>query len=565
MPVTETTTLQARVGALVAGAARAAIEAGSLPDVALPDELIERPRDPANGDYASSLPLRLARSAMMPPLAIAEVIAAHLQAGEVIDAPRIAPPGFINLSLAEHFVQGEIDRIIEQGAAFADSTIGSGQRAQVEFVSANPTGPLHIGNGRGAAIGDTLASVLAAAGYEVEREYYVNDAGTQADVFTDTLYARYQQQFGRDMSIPEGSYPGEYMVDLAAKLREREGDRFLTAPGEPAAPGLRELGIELMVEQIQGTLTAFGTSYDRWFSEQALYEGEEPAYEVAIASLREKGHLAEREGALWLTSSAKDNVVVRSDGRPTYFASDIAYHYDKFTRRGFDLVIDVWGADHHGHVSRLDVATEAVTGKGGALHVLLYQLVTLKRGKEIVRLSKRSGEIITLDELVEEVGPDAARFFFLLRAPSSQMEFDLDLAVKQSNENPVYYIQYAHARLASILDRAVSEGHTPEGGDLALLTAPHELALVREMLRLSEVIELVATTYEPQHLAHYSMELATSFHAFNDAFRQQGDPNLKVITDDAALTAARLRLVQAAKIALGRVLDLMGMTAPERM
>ncbi len=565
MPVTETTTLQARVGALVAGAARAAIEAGSLPDVALPDELIGRPRDPANGDYASSLPLRLARSAMMPPLAIAEVIAAHLQAGEVIDAPRIAPPGFINLSLAEHFVQGEIDRIIEQGAAFADSTLGSSQRAQVEFVSANPTGPLHIGNGRGAAIGDTLASVLAAAGYEVEREYYVNDAGTQADVFTDTLYARYQQQFGRDMSIPEGSYPGEYMVDLAAKLREREGDRFLTAPGEPAAPGLRELGIELMVEQIQGTLTAFGTSYDRWFSEQALYEGEEPAYEVALASLREKGHLAEREGALWLTSSAKDNVVVRSDGRPTYFASDIAYHYDKFTRRGFDLVIDVWGADHHGHVSRLDVATEAVTGKGDALHVLLYQLVTLKRGKEIVRLSKRSGEIITLDELVEEVGPDAARFFFLLRAPSSQMEFDLDLAVKQSNENPVYYIQYAHARLASILDRAVSEGHTPEGGDLSLLTAPHELALVREMLRLSEVIELVATTYEPQHLAHYSMELATSFHAFNDAFRQQGDPNLKVITDDAALTAARLRLVQAAKVALGRVLDLMGMTAPERM
>ena len=363
MPVTETTTLQARVGALVAGAARAAIEAGSLPDVALPDELIERPRDPANGDYASSLPLRLARSAMMPPLAIAEAIAAHLQAGEVIDAPRIAPPGFINLSLAEHFVQGEIDRIIEQGAAFADSTLGSGQRAQVEFVSANPTGPLHIGNGRGAAIGDTLASVLAAAGYEVEREYYVNDAGTQADVFTDTLYARYQQQFGRDMSIPEGGYPGEYMVDLAAKLREREGDRFLVAPGEPAAPGLRELGIELMVEQIQGTLTAFGTSYDRWFSEQALYEGKEPAYEVALQSLREKGHLAEREGALWLTSSAKDNVVVRSDGRPTYFASDIAYHYDKFTRRGFDLVIDVWGADHHGHVSRLDVATEAVTGR----------------------------------------------------------------------------------------------------------------------------------------------------------------------------------------------------------
>ena len=571
--MTDTTTLRDRVGALVAGATRAAIEAGSLPDVALPDELVERPRDASHGDYASSLPLRLARSAMMPPLAIAEAIAEHLPASDVIDAPQVAPPGFINLSLAERFVQGEINRIIEQGATFADSAIGQGTRVQVEFVSANPTGPLHVGNGRGAAIGDTLASALAAAGYEVEREYYVNDAGTQTDVFAETLYARYQQQHGRDVSVPEGGYPGEYMVDLATQMREREGDRFLVAPGEPPPAGVRELGIELIVEQIRGTLDAFGTTYERWFSERSLYEpaadGEASAYDEALAILRADGHLAEREGALWLTSSDlgedKDNVVVRSDGRPTYFASDIAYHYDKFLRRGFDQVINIWGADHHGHVSRLKAGTEAVTGKGDALHLLLYQLVTLKRGGNIVRLSKRGGEIITLDELVEEVGPDAARFFFLLRAPSSQMEFDLDLAVKQSNENPVYYIQYAHARLASILDRAAGEGHAPDGGDVALLTEPHELALVREMLRLSEVIELVATTYEPQHLAHYGMELATSFHAFNDAFRQQGDPNLKVITDDAALTAARLRLVLAAKIALGRVLDLMGMNAPERM
>ncbi|MCY3647934.1 MAG: arginine--tRNA ligase [Chloroflexi bacterium] len=571
--MTDTTTLRDRIGALVAGATRAAINAGTLPDVALPDELVERPRDAGHGDYASSLPLRLARSAMMPPLAIAEAIAEHLPSDDVIDAPQIAPPGFINLSLAEHFVQGEIDRIIEQGAAFADSTLGEGKRVQLEFVSANPTGPLHVGNGRGAAIGDTLASALAAAGYQVEREYYVNDAGTQTDVFAETLYARYQQQHGRDVPLPEGGYPGEYMVDLAIEMREREGDRFLAAPGEPPPAGVREMGIELIVEQIRDTLGTFGTTYDRWFSERSLYEatadGEPSAYDAALAILRENGHLAEREGALWLTSSNlgedKDNVVVRSDGRPTYFASDIAYHYDKFLTRGFDQVINVWGADHHGHVSRLEVGTEAVTGKGDALHLLLYQLVTLKRGSETVRLSKRGGEIITLDELIEEVGPDAARFFFLLRAPSSQMDFDLDLAVKQSNENPVFYIQYAHARLASILDRAAGEGHTPDGGDVALLTAPHELALVREMLRLSEVIELVATTYEPQHLAHYGMELATSFHAFNDAFRQQGDPNLKVITDDAALTAARLRLVQAAKIALGRVLDLMGMTAPERM
>ncbi len=574
MSVTETTTttLRDRVGALVAEAARAAMQAGALPDVALPDDVVERPRDAANGDYASSLPLRLARSAMMPPLAIAEAIAAHLPAGEVIQAPEIAPPGFINLRLAEGFVQGEVDRIIEQGANFADISLGTGKHAQVEFVSANPTGPLHVGNGRGAAIGDTLASALEAAGYEVEREYYVNDAGTQTDVFAETLYARYQQQHGQDVAVPEGGYPGEYMVDLARRLHDREGDRLLAAPGEPPPPELRELGIELMVEQIRDTLEGFGTSYERWFSERSLYEpasGETSAYDTALGTLRADGHLAEREGALWFTSSDlgedKDNVVLRSDGRPTYFASDIAYHHDKLVTRGFDLVIDVWGADHHGHVSRVEMATEAVTGRGEALHILIYQLVTLKRGAETVRLSKRSGEIITLDELVEEVGPDAARFFFLLRAPSSQMDFDLDLAVKQSNENPVYYIQYAHARLASILDRASGEGHAPEGGDVSLLTAPHELALVREMLRLPEVIELVATTYEPQHLAHYGIELATSFHAFNDAFRQQNDASLKVITDDAALTAARLRLVQAAKIALGRVLDLMGMTAPERM
>ena len=568
-----TAILRARVAALVAEAARAAIEAGALPDVALPGAVLERPRDPAHGDYASSLPLRLARAAMLPPLAIAEAIAEHLPAGEIIQAPRIAPPGFINLSLAERFVQGEVDRIIAQGPAFAAIDLGRGRRAQVEFVSANPTGPLHVGNGRGAAIGDTLAAVLAAAGYEVEREYYVNDAGAQTAAFAETLYARYQQLFGRDAPVPAGGYPGEYLIELAGEVREREGDRFLAPPGEPPAPALGELGIDLMVERIRRTLGEFGTRYDRWFSERSLYEATEDggvsAYDMAMAHLRERGRLTEREGALWLASSDlgedKDNVVVRSDGRPTYFASDIAYHYDKFTNRGFDLVIDVWGADHHGHVSRVEVGTEAVTGRGEALQVLLYQLVTLKRGETVVRLSKRGGELVTLDELVEEVGPDAARFFFLLRAPSSQMEFDLDLAVKQSSENPVYYIQYAHARLASMLERAAAEGHALEGGDVALLTASHELALIREMLRLPEVIELVASTYEPQHLAHYGIELATSFHAFNDAFRQLGDPALKVITDDAALTAARLRLVLAAKIALGRVLDLMGMSAPERM
>ena len=562
-------TVRLHLEALVHEAVRAAIAAGDLPDVAVPGAAIERPRDTEKGDFASTLPLRLARAAMKPPLAIAAAIAKHVpEAGEVIEAPQVAPPGFINFRLSARFLQAQVEQVIAAGPRYADLQIGAGVKAQVEFVSANPTGPLHVGNGRGAAIGDALASVLAAGGYQVEREYYVNDAGTQTDTFGETLYARYQQLFGREAEIPKDGYPGAYMVELAQALAERAGDAYLREPGEPPPAELNELGIALMVREIRRTLEQFGIEYDGWFSEKSLYEPG-GTYETALAVLRGNGQLVEREGALWFTSSElgeeKDNVVVRSDGRPTYYASDIAYHYDKFLRRGFGLVVDVWGADHHGHVSRLKTATHAIGADAEALHVLLYQLVVLKRGGEVVRLSKRGGEIITLDELVEEVGADAARFFFLLRSPGAQMEFDLDLAKKQSSENPVFYVQYAHARLSSILERAAEQGLTPEGGDVSLLTGAHELALVREMLWLVDTIEVVATTFEPQHLPHYAMALATAFHTFNDAFKQQNDPTLKVITDDEQLSRARLRLVLAARIALARVLGLMGMSAPERM
>jgi arginyl-tRNA synthetase len=465
-------------------------------------------------------------------------------------------------------VQEQVDRIVELGAAYADLSLGAGKRAQVEFVSANPTGPLHVGNGRGAAIGDALANVLAAAGYDVEREYYVNDAGTQTDTFGDTLYARYQQLFGRKVDIPSDGYPGEYMVELAQQIKDEAGDRFLRPEGDPAPADLNALGIDLMVRMIRRTLGNFGVNYDRWYSEKSLYDAE-GAYAETMAVLRQQGQLVEREGALWFTSSelgeSKDNVVVRTDGRPTYYASDIAYHYDKFIRRGFSVVVDVWGADHHGHVSRLKTATAAIGADPNALHVLLYQLVTLKRGGELVRLSKRGGEIITLDELIEDVGADASRFFFLQRSPGAQMEFDLDLAVKESSENPVYYVQYAHARLAAMLARAAEQGLSADGGDVSLLREPHELALIREMMRLPEVIEICATTFEVHHLPHYASSLATAFHAFNDAFRQRGDSDLKVITDNEAMTRARLRLVQAAKVSLARVLGLMGMSAPDQM
>lgn len=553
---------------LIADAVRSAVAAGELPDVAIPAGTVERPKDAANGDFASTLPLRLARTAMKPPLEIANAIARHIAADPTIQAPVVAPPGFINLRLSDSFLQSQVERVIELGDSYANLKLGAGKKAQVEFVSANPTGPLHVGNGRGAAIGDALASSLGAAGYEVEREYYVNDAGTQTDTFADTLYARYQQLFGREVDIPADGYPGEYMIELARDIKDEAGDVFLSEPGEAAPSALGQLGIQMMVRRIRQTLQNFGVDYDRWYSEKSLYDGEGP-FETVMALLREQGHLIEREGALWFTSSElgedKDNVVIRSDGRPTYYASDIAYHYDKFIRRRFGLVIDVWGADHHGHVSRVKTAAGAIGADPDSLHVLLYQLVVLKRGGEVVRLSKRGGEIITLDELVEEVGKDAARFFFLLRSPGAQMEFDLDLAVKQSSENPVFYVQYAHARLASIIERAKAQGLTPEGGDVSLLTQPQELGLIREMMRLTDVIEAVANNFEPQHLPHYAMSLATSFHTFNDAFKQQNDSSLKVITEDEALSRARLRLVLAAKIALARVLDLMGMTAPDKM
>jgi arginyl-tRNA synthetase len=560
--------IRAYLGTLVDAAVRDAVASGVLPEVPIGDVPLERPKDVVNGDFASTLPLRLARAAMKPPLEIAEIIATRVPADPAIDTPTVAKPGFVNLRLTDSFVQQQVDAVIELGRGYADMRLGQGRKAQVEFVSANPTGPLHVGNGRGAAIGDAMANVLQAAGYEVEREYYVNDAGTQTDTFGDTLYARYQQLFGREVDIPADGYPGEYMVDLARQIKDEAGDRFLGPEGGPTPTDLNALGIEVMVRQIRQTLAAFGVHYDRWYSEKSLYDPE-GAYEEAMAILRQHGQLVEREGALWFTSSelgeSKDNVVVRSDGRPTYYGSDIAYHYDKFIRRGFSLVVDVWGADHHGHVSRLKTATGAVGGDPDSLHVLLYQLVTLKRGGEIVRLSKRGGEIITLDELIEDVGIDASRFFFLQRSPGAQMEFDLDLAVKESSENPVYYVQYAHARLAAVLARAAEQGLTGEGGDVSLLREPHELVLIREMMRLPEVIEACATTFEVHHLPHYATSLATAFHAFNDAFRQRNDSSLKVITPDEALTRARLRLVQAAKISLARVLGLMGMSAPDQM
>jgi arginyl-tRNA synthetase len=458
--------------------------------------------------------------------------------------------------LRDSWLTAQVETILEQGEAFGSQSWGEGRSIQVEFVSANPTGPLHVGNGRGAALGSTLANVLEVAGFRVEREYYVNDAGSQIGVFTRSLYARYQQLFGRVAPVPDDGYPGDYMIELAENLRTQYGETLLQPEGDPQPPELGAVGIAGMLRRIRDDLESLGVHYDVWFSERSLY-GESRRFQTIMDVLAKNGYVAEKEGAVWFTSTDlgedKDNVLVRRDGTPTYFASDIAYHYDKFIERKFGKVIDIWGADHQGHVSRLKAAVSAIDADPNELTILLYQLVMVKGG----RLSKRAGNIITLRELVSEVGSDACRFFFLSRSADSQMEFDLDLAKRQSSENPVYYVQYAHARIAGLLRTAEEHNVSSSGGDVRLLSHPTELALIRKMLALPELIETVARTYEPHHLPYYASELATAFHSFYT--------ECKVVTEDEALTRARLRLTAAARVTLARVLHLMGMNAPERM
>ncbi|MEX0683066.1 MAG: arginine--tRNA ligase [Dehalococcoidia bacterium] len=544
---------------LVQAAVRKAQEAGELPAAAIPAAPIERPQRPEHGDYGTGLAMRMARAAQMNPLEIANVIVKHIVTNGAFAAVEVAPPGFINFRLSSEWLAGQVDEVLTLGPEFGNLSIGAGKRVQVEFVSANPVGPLHVGNGRGLALGDTLARVLAAAGYAVEREYLVNDAGTQTQVFAETLYARYQQLFGREVEVPEGGYPGEYVIDLAQKLKEEFGDSLLRPEGEPSPPEVHDRGIQLMLESIRQDLDVIGVHYDNWFSERSVYE--DGSYEKAMALLRERGCVAEREGAIWFVSTGlgeeKDNVLVRSTGAPTYFASDIAYHYDKFVTRGFDRVINVWGADHQGHVPRMKAAVAALGIDPDRLEIIVYQLVTVKRGDEIIRLSKRAGDIITVRSIVEEVGADALRYNFVTRAADSHMEFDIELATKQSAENPVYYVQYAHARIAGILNGATERGIDYADGDVSLLREDAELDLIRKMLRLPELIEQIVTSSEPHQLPYYATELATAFHDFYEKCR--------VLTDDEALTKARLKLVFAAKTVLARNLDLMGMSAPERM
>ena len=548
-----------KVEELLTRAASEAQQQGELPAVVLPPVAVEHPQNPEYGDYASSLPLKLARATSAKPLAIAEGIVRFMPPTPEIDTISVAPPGFINFTLKSDWLTKQVDEILKAGSTYGDSNLGHDAKVQIEFVSVNPTGPLHVGHGRGAILGSALANVLTATGYNVEREYYINDAGSQIDAFARSLYTRCQQGLGTSAEMPSDGYLGNYMISLAQEIIEEEGDRFLKLPEPEAVSGIGKIGLDKMIKQIKADLELLDVIFDVWFSEQSLYDNGQ--YQKAMSLLRDGGYIGDKEGATWFISTAlgedKDNVVVRGDGSPTYFAADIAYHYNKFLERRFDQVIDIWGADHQGHVSRMKAVASAFGIAPERLQVIISQLVTLRRGDELVRVSKRSGDIITLREVVEEVGADACRFFFLSRSADSQMDFDLELAKKQSADNPVYYVQYAHARIVSILRLAKERDINFSDGDVSLLTTESELSLIRKMLLLPEIIEMVSTTYEPHHLTYYAQDMATVFHGFYTQCR--------VVSDNQALTKARLKLVMAAKLVLAKTLNLMGMTAPDKM
>lgn len=546
------------IARLIEAAIKKAQQKGDLPKFDIPEIVVERPKDPSHGDYATPVALGLARYARMAPTQIASQIIKRAAKVDYIGEFSVAHPGFINVRLSEAWLAGQVEHILVEGDQYGQVNLGNGRNVQVEYISANPTGPLVVGSGRNAVLGDTLANVLVAAGYHVQREYYINDVGTQVDNMGKAMLARYMQALGRDEPDPE-EYQGAYLIELGQAAAQEFGDKYLNADRAQALTFMRQYALDSIIAGVKEDAALIGVHFDRWFSEQSLYGDD--TYGLAFNKLSSRRMIVERDGAVWLKSedeTDKENVIVRSDGRPTYFASDIAYIWNKLADRGFDWAIYVWGADHHGHVKRLKHAVKSLGLDPDRVTIILYQLVTITRDGAPVRQSKRAGDFITVREVVEEIGPDAFRFMLLTRSADSQMELDLALATKQSNENPVYYVQYGHARIASIFRKAEEEGATMVDGDLLLLTHPAELELIRQMLRLREVVAHVAQTLSPHLLTYYAQELASAFHAFYRDCRV-------VMPDNPQLSAARLKLVKAARITLANTLHLMGMSAPERM
>ena len=532
-----------------------------IANVEIDDTAVERPQNPEHGDYASSLPLKLAKPLKKNPMEIANVLAEYLKKDEILDDVVVANPGFLNFVLSSRWLQNQVDQILSNPESYGVTSAGKDKKFQIEYISANPTGRLHVAHARGAVIGSTLASVLKAAGSDVEQEYYLNDAGAQIDKFHRSLTARYLQSLGNNVDMPEDSYPGEDVIAIAEKIRD-SGNRVYDTSNPEEILDLGRVGIALMIEGIKEDIESLKINFDSWFSEQSLFENGQ--FEKCMTVLTEMGYVYEKDGATWLLNTKlgeeKDNVLIRSNGTPTYFSTDIAYHYNKFVQRKFDKVIDVWGADHQGQVPRLKSAMKMLGSDPDNLEMILVQMVRFKKGETTEKLSKREGNVVPLIELVNEIGSDACRFMFLSRSHESQLDFDLDLAKQQSSENPVYYIQYGHARICSILGLAAEKNIDYSTGSVTMLDHESERHLINKILELPSVINTIADTYEVHHLPHYSLELATSFHNFYQ--------NCRVLSENAAdleLSKARLKLCEAAKLSLAYCLDLMGMNKPEKM
>ena len=584
--------MRSQIATLLDLAVQRAVAAGELDLGEIPAASVERAKREGHGDFASPLAMTLARTARRKPRDIAELLTRHLPPSPMVARVEIAGPGFINFHLAPQAYQAVVASALAEGQRYGHGETGAGRKVQVEFVSANPTGPLHVGHGRGAAYGAAVANLLAAAGWQVQREYYVNDAGRQMAILSLSLWLRYLETLGETPGFPSNGYQGDYIRQMAVKLGQQHGDALRVAgervreglPADEPDGGDKEQHVDALIERarellgeqrwrtvflaardagvadIREDLAEFGIEFDCWFSEQSL--ADDGVIERAVERLEQSGHLYEQDGATWFRSSQfgdeKDRVVVRDNGQSTYFASDIAYHMQKF-ERGFDRVIDVWGADHHGYVARVKGALAALGHDPEAFEALLVQFAILYRGGTRIQMSTRSGSFVTLRELREEVGGDAARFFYVMRRCEQHLDFDLDLAKSQSNDNPVYYVQYAHARICSVLRQLEERGLATTGdtGALERLVESHELDLMRTIARWPEVVEAAAGACEPHQVAFYLRELSNDFHTYYNAHQ--------FIVDDASLRGARIALVLAARVVLRNGLSLLGVSAPESM
>ena len=566
---------------LVSDAAVSAIKAGTLPEAELPDFIVEVPADSSHGDIASNFAMASARAFRMNPRAVAQAVADNaILDGTPFSKIEIAGPGFINLFYGSGYYHDVVEAAVESGADYGRTDFGKGDKVQVEFVSANPTGPMHLGNARGGAIGDVLATVLDRAGYRVEREFYINDTGNQIRKFGDSLVARYRQLTDPELPFPEDGYHGDDIKDHALAFAEERGKDLFPGDDDSLREEMVSYALPKNIAGLHDTMEKYGIFYDEWFRESSLYE--DGTTDKIMKILEDNGALYEKDGAVWLNTSKylrdlylaqgksdeeidklelKDDVLRRSNGFYTYFASDIAYHYNKFHERGFDRVINVWGADHHGHVNRLKASLDAVGLDGSKLDIVLMQLVELVRDGKPVRMSKRTGKAITLTDLLEEVPIDAVRFFFNLREPSSHFEFDLDLAVKQEKDNPVYYVQYAHARMCSVLRALASDGYPVDGNtefDASLLSTEEEKSLIRKIGAFPSEIIASAREYDPSKITRFATDTATLFHRFYTVCRVKD-------SGDDALTLARTALVVAAKQVIANSLTILGVSVPEVM